>query len=479
MILEAWRPDTNQRAKQKPEAFNISRDNVDIYSLLSDNKATDKATAEAWLKWINSEYVYNYRTDHWYKWNGKFWELDQVEEHKASLLDFAKDLKIRAMEEPERDRQNRIIKIAIDLENAKTWKGHFEASAVLNNRIGFNLNSDLINLQNGTFDIKKMQFKQHCKEEYFNYSLPFDYLPEKSCPTWISFLNDIFLDNSDLIHYINKAVGYSLTAEVQEQCLFFLYGSGQNGKSVFIETLLHIFGDFGIKIPLTALLYNKNNNESSQREIIRLKNKRFTVANETEENGHLSESIIKDLTGGDTLTGRELYEKTAEFKATHKLWIYGNHKPMIKGSDLGIWRRIKLIPFLYTVPKDKIDRELQSKLKNELSGIFNWILEGLKLWKKEGLEPIPEEITNATAEYKNEMDIIQQFITDCCNIAEGLECNSKDLYKSFTNWLEESGIKSRISKNMLTKKLAEKDFDNYRGGKNVLFWLNIGLKNDL
>ena len=475
MLLQAWRPEEKQ-PEDKPERLEPVQDNIDIDLLLTDTKATDRATAEAWLKWNEFEFVFNYASDNWYKWNGKFWERDQTEESKASLLDFAKALKIRAINEPDRDRQNRIIKIAFDLENAKTWKGHFEASAVLNNRTDFNLDGDLVNLQNGTFNLKSLKLRQHSKEDFLNNCLPIDYEPAGTCPTWTKFLNDIFLNNGDLVHYVKKAVAYSLTDKVNEQCLFFLYGTGQNGKSVFIETLLHIFGNFGIKIPLTALLYNKNNNEASQREIIRLKNKRFAVANETEENGHLSESIIKDLTGGDTLNGRKLYEETEEFNATHKLWIYGNHKPVIKGSDFGIWRRIKIIPFLYTVPKDKIDKELQSKLKAELPGLFNWIIDGLKLYRTEGLEPEPEEVKNATAEYKNEMDLIQQFLSDYCEVSEGTECCQKDLYKKFKLWQEETGDHSRITSNKLTKKLKEKGFETYKGTDNLTFFKNLSLK---
>jgi len=194
-------------------------------------------------------------------------------------------------------------------------------------------------------------------------------------------------------HSFGARVGYSLTADISEQVLFFLYGTGQNGKSTFAECLKHLFGNYMIKATTALYTLNRHANEPLT-EIARLVGKRLVTGSETEEDARLAESRVKDITGGDTLTGRELYCPAFNFLPTHKLWIYGNHRPDVRGNDHGIWRRIKLIPFEVQIPDEEKDPQLLEKFLQELPGILNWAIKGCLDWKKNGLGT-PSVVTEA------------------------------------------------------------------------------------
>jgi len=465
-----------------PEKYikNLTGDNnTQFQEFIQAEKATDAIIAKAWLMYVNYEFVYNHSNRKWYFWNSRYWQEDSTKIRIVRLLDFSLSLKEFALCTDDRALQNKLLDSAIKLENTKSWDGVFEAATVLNGKSSEHFNNaqnNLISLNNGIYDLTTQQIKPFNKTDYLTTTLSYDFDQEAVCPIWLNFINDTFAGNQSLIEFIQKAVGYTLTSEVSEQKLFFLYGNGSNGKSVFSEILISLLGSYAIKLPLVSLIYNKNNSDISQRETIRLKGKRLAISNEIEEGVRLSESLIKDLTGGDTVTGKALYQPTLEFKPTHKLWVYGNHKPAIRGTDNGIWRRIVLIPFSVTVRDEKKDPDLVKKLTNELPGILNWALIGMQKWKANGLNPLPEAIIEATADYKSEMDIVGNFLKDCCEEnAVDVKCSQKELYSRFQQWQKETDETGQMTSKMLTMKLNEKGIKSYRGSKNLLFWLNLKL----
>jgi putative DNA primase/helicase len=184
--------------------------------------------------------------------------------------------------------------------------------------------------------------------------------------------------------------------------MFILYGSGANGKSTFLNTLMRILGDYAIAASTETFM--KKNGEQISNDIARLRGTRFVTTAEAEQGKRLSEPLIKQITGNDAMTARFLYGEFFDFVPTFKIFMATNHKPMIKGTDHGIWRRIKLIPFTTTIRAEKQDKHLEEKLIREGPGILNWLIEGVKRWFAEGLVP-PAEINGATEEYRNEMDV--------------------------------------------------------------------------
>ena len=220
-----------------------------------------------------------------------------------------------------------------------------------------------------------------------------------------------------------------------------------------------LFGDYALKTTSGLYTLDKHGKEPES-EIARLVGKRFVTGSETEEGGKLAESRVKDITGGDTLTGRNLYCPAFNFKPSHKIWIYGNHRPDVRGNDHGIWRRIKLIPFLVQIPDSEKDGDLPLKLEAERSGILNWAITGHSEWRRIGLG-MPEIVRNATAEYREEEDELGEFISEVCLLEESIE--RKVLYGAFQTWVATRGIKFPMTQKAFAKRLRARGIDD--GGK--------------
>lgn len=225
------------------------------------------------------------------------------------------------------------------------------------------------------------------------------------------------------------------------------------------------------------MLLQKNTNVRN--DIADLKGKRLVITSEIDQGKRFAENLVKDLTGGDDITARHLYQEQFTFKPVFKLWIYGNHKPIIRGTDEGIKRRIKLIPFNNTIPEAKIksrDRIIR-EIKSELPGILCWALEGFNKWRENGKLIFPEEVKAATNEYFNEMDLIQNFINDSIIVDKDSKIKVKDLFDHYTKYSEENGDKP-MSSRTFSQALKEKGLNNSPGTKNVYYWNGISIKNE-
>lgn len=294
-----------------------------------------------------------------------------------------------------------------------------------------------LNCRNGIFDLKTGQLMPHRKEAYITKITRCPYVEDPvDIPQWTKFLNDIFGGDRDLIRYIQKAVGYSLSGSTAEQCAFFLFGTGRNGKSTFLEIIRCIFGDYATNIQPQTIMVKPSSGNTANSDIARLKGSRLVTSVEPNEGMRIDEGLLKQLTGDDVVTARKLFAEEFEFKPEFKLWMATNHKPIIRGTDTGIWRRIHLIPFEVQIPSDKVDRHLKYKLAQELDGIFRWAIDGCMLWQKEGLR-MPKAVLDAVKEYQHEMDVISAFIDSCC-ITGGGEVKASQLYSVYARWADEN-----------------------------------------
>jgi putative DNA primase/helicase len=235
--------------------------------------------------------------------------------------------------------------------------------------------------------------------------------PGGDCPRWHQFLAEITGDDEDLQVYLRRVAGYCLTAEISEHVLFFCYGVGSNGKSVFINTLARIMGDYATVAPMELLIDSKN--ERHPTEIARLRGARLVTANETEAGRPWAEAKIKLLTGGDRLTGRFMRQDFFDFDPQFKLMISGNHKPRLRSVIEATRRRIHLIPFTVTIPPAQRDLQLPDKLKTEWPGILQWMIDGALEWRRMGLAP-PKAVIDATNAYLASEDAIGNWIDECC-----------------------------------------------------------------
>lgn len=297
-------------------------------------------------------------------------------------------------------------------------------------------NKAVIGAKNGIIDLKTGELLPHDREAYLTKQCPVIYNPDAPEPAlWLQFLSDIFGGDPYMLDYIQKCVGYSLTGSTSEQCAFFLFGTGRNGKSTFLEIVRGILGDYATNIQPQTIMVNPKSGNAPSSDIARLKGARLVTSVEPNEGMRLDEGLLKQLTGDDVVTARKMFSEEFEFKPEFKLWMATNHKPLIRGTDTGIWRRIHLIPFEVQIPPDKVDKKLKYKLVKESEGILKWAVQGCIRWQNEGL-PMPQKVLDAVREYQHEMDVISAFLDACCMTGEG-ETKASKLYAVYAKWAEE------------------------------------------
>jgi putative DNA primase/helicase len=291
----------------------------------------------------------------------------------------------------------------------------------------------LLNCKNGIVDLRTGQLQPHSPSAMITKIAGTSYDPNAQCPTWLTFLDRIFAGNTEVINFVQRAAGLSLTGEVSEQCFLFLYGEGANGKSTFLGILEALLGDYFKSTRSENLMVHKFGAGVSDG-IAMLMGARCVVASELERNQKFNEPLVKQLTGGDSIAARRLYKDEFTYRPVFKLWMYGNEQPQIIGTDEGIWRRLRLVPFTVTIPEKERDPKLKEKIvADELPGILNWALEGCRTWQEYGLGTC-QTITKATEDYRKSEDVIGQFISECCLVDKMLSVGSTALYAEFQKW---------------------------------------------
>jgi putative DNA primase/helicase len=274
-------------------------------------------------------------------------------------------------------------------------------------------------------------------------------------------LETIFEGNRNVIDFIQRAVGYSLSGDVSEQCLFILIGTGANGKSTFINALQNMFGDYAGSTPMHTLTVMPFSNGGQSNDLASIEGRRFVSASDGEAGQALAEAKIKHMTGGDEISCRALYKNYRSYRPQFKLWIATNDLPNVKGSDAAIWRRIRVIEYPVTIPEEQRDPGLAEELAAEAPGILNWALQGYRDWKKSGLRA-PPEICEATSSYRRDNDLVGQFIDARCEVGEGLEATTKSLYDAYCGWCEVNGYHP-MALNAFGKDMKRRGFGQKKG----------------
>ena len=300
------------------------------------------------------------------------------------------------------------------------------------------LDSDpsLFNVENGTIELKddgSHVFREHRRDDHITQLAPITYDPNATCPMWKEHLAFIFRDDTELISFFQRAVGYSISGDIGERAAFFSVGDGADGKTTTLRTIYSILGDYAHQSNNRLISFSVN--KDAQKECAGLFNKRYVLVSEIEQNQKLMEGTFKSLTGGDILQGRLLYSDPFEFRPTHRLWMYGNFKPQISGDDQALWDRIHLIPFNRRIPKDqqKNMQQLIDGFLGESAGILIWILAGYKGYRETGLNP-PQKVKDSLNTYRAEMSTVMDFLTTCCHDAADNKILGADLHRMYTEW---------------------------------------------
>lgn len=291
------------------------------------------------------------------------------------------------------------------------------------------------------------------------------------CRVWDGFLLDIMDGDAAMVSYLQRAVGYSLIGVTTEQVLFICHGSGANGKSTFLETLRHVLGDYARNCPADSFVGRKDGQIPN--DLAMLAGARLVTASETAEGKPLDEALVKAMTGGEPVTARYLNREFFEFTPSFSVWLATNHKPRVKGTDHGIWRRLHLIPFGVTIDRDKMDRKLGGKLRAEAGAILRWAVDGARAWQEYGLCP-PATVVDATKEYRAEQDVVAEFLEQCCVLSSTLSTPSAELYSVYAAWCRETGEFQRSSR-WLVLQLGSRGLEAGKGAKGVRVWRGVGL----
>ena len=408
---------------------------------------------------------------------GKRWRLDRRREAEALAKDTVRGIYGEAERCADEDERKRVAKWAMQSESkprldAMLFCTRSEAGIPL---LPEDLDSGprLLNVENGTILLETGETKPHDADDLITKLAPVEYNPDAEAPAWEAFLERV-LPSEALRRFVQRAVGYSLLGETREEVLFFLFGTGANGKSTFVNAILEALGDYGRQAPPELLTVKGHTHPT---ELARLKGARFVASVEVEEGKRLAESLVKQLTGRDKISARFMRQDFFDFEPTHTVFLAANHKPVVRGTDLAIWRRIKLIPFTVTIPEDERDPGLQKKLLAELPGVLAWAVRGCLDYLENGLGE-PDEVRAATEEYRAEMDVLAAFLAEKCVVAKSAWCPATPLYQAYKAWCEESG-ETPETQRRFGARLTERGFENFKipsgAWKALRGWRGIGL----
>jgi putative DNA primase/helicase len=436
---------------------------------------TDTTNAYRLMTEYGKDIRYNALWKKWLVWNGTHWELDNgylIHDRGLKMIRGIYEELLKTSDI--RDRLD-IEKHAMQSESARRRKALIEVAAWIPelNIITDSLDTNpwLFNVRNGTIDLKTGEIREPNPDDLITRIANVTYDPKADCPAWKKFIMEIMDYNTELIHFIQNAAGWAITGDTSEQTMFILFGTGANGKSTFLNTIMNILGDYAIATPTETFM--KKIGDQITNDIARLRGTRFVTTTEAEHGKRLSEPLIKQITGNDRMTARFLYGEFFNFVPTFKIWMATNYKPVIKGTDHGIWRRIKLIPFITRIEEERQDKHLEQKLMEEASGILNWLIEGAMRWCKEGLKT-PNVIISATAEYRAEMDIIGNFLKECCIQKDGVSIKARELFKCYQEWCNENNERA-VCERILGLRLKELGISQKRSNDGR-YWQGICLR---
>ncbi|BAK15826.1 predicted ATPase [Solibacillus silvestris StLB046] len=402
----------------------------------------------------------------WMLWDGKRWKYD----NKLQIERIANKV-LRELEKSDDEMEVRWAR-SCGKRNIRMNSIKDLMPLVPAEREEFDKHKFLFNCSNGILDLRTGKLQQHDRDLRLSKLANVEFDDNAKCPTWLNFLQQIFKGDEELIDYMQRLIGYSMTGDISEQGMYFLVGGGSNGKSTFINIIKAMMGDYGLQTKSDTFIKKKN--DGANNDIARLVGSRFVSAVESEEGEKLQESLVKTITGGEPILARFLRQEFFEFTPEFKVFFTTNHKPIIGGVDEGIWRRVKIIPFTLNLAPHQRDKKLEEKLTLEMSGILNWAIEGCLKWQQSGLKE-PKVVVDATGNYKEEMDILGPFLEERCYMNPkdtNTKIEAKELYNIYSNWCYAAGERS-ISNRSFYRMLETKGFGKSKGAGNKMYLVGI------
>ncbi len=447
----------------------IAPQEVSIY--LPAHEWTDAGTARLLVDTFGDLIRYCHTWKAWLVWDGVSWNADET----GAVMSLAKEIAAQIAQVAISFSDMSLLKFAVKTANLPRLNAMQSAAASdVPIRVD-ELDQDnwLLNCPNGTVDLKDGQLRSHDRLDFITRVCPTRYDIRAHAPRFLQFLKEVFV-HDDVMLFVQRVMGYCLTGDVREQKMLIFWGDGANGKSTFINIMLHVLGpQYSMQAEHDMLVEGKQRGHSTDR--MDLYQKRLVVASETESGQVMAQSYVKQLTGGDRIRGRRMKENNWEYSPTHKLILVTNHLPIVKNNDPAVWRRIILVPFTQQFDEAARDKTLLDKLKDEAEGILAWAIRGCVLWRFSELMP-PPSVTAATHGYREDQDSIGRFLRECTVQAPHLKVRFPDLYRAYDVWCEANG--EYISTNRyLSKELRKLGFEDYTD--NGLMFRGLGLMSNL
>lgn len=441
-----------------------------------ENNCTDLGNALRFVEIIGSDVRYCYQRKKWLYWNGTHWQWDYTGEIMRKAKDVVRSIYAEASVVTEKDKRKEIADWAMKSESESRIKAMVKlAESELPITVSdLDRSNWLLNVKNGTIDLKTGELKNHCKTDFITKIAPVIYDPNAKSEIFNKFLERI-LPDVEVREFVQKAAGYSITGDVSEEKLFFAYGPPATGKSTFLVAVGSTLGDYAATADFEAFLA-KGGSSGIRNDIARLEGKRFVQSVEVDEGKKLAEGLVKQLTGGDVVTARFLHQEFFEFVPTFKLWMAANFRPRINDNDAAMWRRILQVPFDQHIPAEERDPNIKLYLRDPEKGgpaVLKWLVDGCLMWQKEGLT-VPAAVSKATKEYQQEMDPLSDFIEDCCVLYSHSKVSNSSLWQAYEDWCKDNGERYPIGRKKFKQRLEDRGFTQYRTNFQR-FWSGIGL----
>jgi putative DNA primase/helicase len=439
---------------------------------------TDTAAADRFQEAHGDRVRYVQEWGKWLAWTGSHWAPNDALLHQmaeATGKDYWKDVAARLVLDTPNGELRDLKKHAQYLSNRN---GISNMLAIARYRPSVNISHTALdtdptklNCLNGTVNLWSGSLEPHDPADLITKVCPVEFNMSAKCPIWDGVLDRIMDGQPGLVRYLQQMAGYALTGYTREQCLFILHGTGSNGKSLFLNTMQDIMGDYACQAP-EGLLVAKG--DSHPTEMATLCGKRLAVSIETEDGRRLAESRVKQLTGCDRISARRMREDFWQFAPTHKLILATNHKPEIRGTDHAMWRRMRLVPFGVQIHDDEQDRNLPAKLRAEYPGILAWAVRGCIDWLKAGRLDTPHAVEKATRVYRTSEDVLGDFLDECCRMQPTFEARAGGLHKAYKAWCAKSG-ESPTTQRRFGKALSERGFDRHTNNGTVYVGLELNM----
>mgnify|MGYP001071988168 FL=1 len=424
----------------------------------------------------------------WTTWDGMRWKPTGIAPIMKLADETAKSIFIEAKECTNAEGMKRLSSWAVRSQSEQKLRVMINMAAAWPEMTArlyeFDCDPDLLNCLNGVVHLPSGELLGHHSSQKLMKLAPVEYKPFAKCPNFDNFIKQIFMHDVELMSWMQMALGYQLTGHVSEQVFFSAYGTGANGKSTLYETIINLLGDYAGTMQFETLLAGDKSNTRVLEAVGKLRGKRMVIASEVDSSRRLSEALIKQLTGGDTLTGTNLHHSSFEFLPTHKINLLANHMPYTKDASHGMGRRIKIVPFQRRFSAEERDITLPNRLQAEKEGILAWLIRGSKRWYSsvENNNGNPalgscHAVDEATQNYINDNDTFGAFLVACTDKDTEAMVNASDLYASYQDWSRLNGEQYQMGTAIFSSRLQERGYTKKRTNKGNVY-LGLSLKPD-